>query len=36
MIRIAIIAEAFEGIASTQPLGNVAYETERYAKSGGG
>jgi hypothetical protein len=25
MIRIAITAEAFEAIASTQPLGNVAY-----------
>ena len=36
IIRIAITAEAFEAIASTLPLGNVAYETERYAKGGGG
>jgi hypothetical protein len=34
MIRIAIIAEAFEAIAATLPLGSVGYERERTATGG--
>jgi hypothetical protein len=34
MIRIAIIAEAFEAISATLPLGSVGYEHERAASGG--